>query len=193
MTATIGKITESIIISGTGKHVHVAPFGVQFPKADNVWIAPFKPSRTLDNLTSHPYASINLTDDPLVFAGCLTGRRDFPLRRGKHVDTMILEQACSAMEIEVRDITDDPTRVRITGHCVARHAFRPWGGFNRARAAVIEGCIALSRWGILDSEWIDAEMRRLAIIVEKTAGKDETTAWQWLCDHHQDCHKRKKA
>jgi hypothetical protein len=42
----------------------------------------FDPRFTLGdalNLRHTPFAGVNLTDDVRVFAGCLTGRRDWPL------------------------------------------------------------------------------------------------------------------
>ena len=60
--------------------VHIAPFGLT--EQGEFWIiAPFRPSKTLDNLADVPVAVANYTDDVRIFAGCLTGRRDWPLTR----------------------------------------------------------------------------------------------------------------
>ena len=48
-------------------------------------IAPFAPSRTLDNLAAVPQAVANYTDDVRIFAGCLTGRREWPLAVSRRV------------------------------------------------------------------------------------------------------------
>ena len=59
--------------------VHIAPIGLIVEPGGFV-IAPFRPSQTLENLRANPHAVANYTDDVLIFAGCLTGRRDWPTR-----------------------------------------------------------------------------------------------------------------
>ena len=70
-------------VGGDGR-VHLAPIGII--AAGERWIiAPFRPSTTLDNLACNPCAVINHTEDVRVFAGCLTGRRDWPVRPAEKV------------------------------------------------------------------------------------------------------------
>ena len=57
---------------------HLAPLGL-IAEGDGWILAPFHPSTTLDNLRQAPFAVANFTDDVRIFAGCLTGRRDWPL------------------------------------------------------------------------------------------------------------------
>ena len=44
-----------------------------------VVLMPFKPSKTLDNILATRCAVLNLTTDVRVFAGCVTGHRDWPM------------------------------------------------------------------------------------------------------------------
>ena len=71
-------IRESIVttVDRAGK-VHIAPLGI-IAERDGWIIAPFRPSVTLDNLAEVPFAVASYTDDVRIFAGCLTGRRDWP-------------------------------------------------------------------------------------------------------------------
>jgi hypothetical protein len=73
------RIAETIVttIDGAGA-AHIAPLGLIEDGAGWI-IAPFRPSRTLDNLRAHPYAVASHTDDVRVFAGCVTGRKNWPL------------------------------------------------------------------------------------------------------------------
>ena len=72
-------IRESIVTTVDGKgRVHIAPIGI-IAERDGWIIAPFRPSVTLDNLAQVPFAVANYTDDVRIFAGCLTGRRDWPV------------------------------------------------------------------------------------------------------------------
>src|SRR6201999_2928336 len=57
---------------------HIAPFGLIAAEPDEWVIAPFHPSTTLDNLREIPFLVANYTDDVRIFAGCLTGRRNWP-------------------------------------------------------------------------------------------------------------------
>ena len=71
-------IRETIVttVDGAGA-VHIAPLGLIADGEDWI-IAPFRPSRTLDNLRAVPHAVASHVDDVRIFAGCLTGRRDWP-------------------------------------------------------------------------------------------------------------------
>ena len=86
-------IRECIVttLNEEGK-VHIAPLGLIAEEGGWI-IAPFRPSTTLDNLRATPYAVANFTDDVLVFAGCLTGRKDWPTRPATHVPGAVLEGA----------------------------------------------------------------------------------------------------
>jgi len=94
-------IHEAIITSlDTQDKPHIAPFGVR-QLDDQVLIAPFRPSASLDNLLLHRCAVMNLTDDVRVFAGALTGRRDWPLRPADKVHGAVLESALAHRELEL--------------------------------------------------------------------------------------------
>ena len=175
-------IREAIVTTlGAGGAPYIAPMGVR-RECDLLVIAPFRPSRTLDNLRRSGQAVINYTDDVRVFAGCHTGRREWPTVPAETVRGVRLTQALAHVEVEVAHWEDDNVRPRI--HCrelaCATHA--PFRGFNRAQAAVIEAGILASRLRRLSAEKIDREMDYLRIAVEKTAGPREREAWQWLED-----------
>ena len=158
---------------------YLAPMGVR--NEDGLYvIAPYRPSRTLDNLLRSGQAVINYTDDVRVFAGFHTGRRDWPMAPAETVRGARLAQALAHVEVEVACWEDDEVRPRV--HCrelaCATHA--PFRGFNRAQAAVIEAGILASRLRRLPAEKVDREMDYLRIAVEKTAGPREREAWQWL-------------
>jgi hypothetical protein len=79
----------------------------------------------------------------------------------------------------VANYTDD---VRIFAGCLTGRAHAPFEGFNRAKAAVIEAAILVSRLHMLPREKIEAEVAYLEIAVAKTAGTHEAEAWSWLMD-----------
>ena len=175
-------IIESIITTlGPDGAAHVAPMGVIW-RDDHPILAPFRPSTTLDNLRHGGSAVINHTDDVRVFAGCLTGRRDWPLKPAEQIDGRVLQGALAHQELRVDRIEQDEQRPRF--HCrvvheVAHGAFK---GFNRAQAAVIEAAILVSRLNMLPRDKIEREMAYLQIAVSKTAGAREREAWDWLTE-----------
>lgn len=158
---------------------HIAPMGVRVE--DGLYrIAPFKPSTTLDNLLRTQQAVINLTDDVRIFAGCLTGRYDWPCRTAAAIQGRVLEAALAHVEVQVQEQEDDPVRPQFFCRVVRRAEHAPFAGFNRAQAAVIEAAILVSRLSMLPQEKVDSEMAYLQIAVDKTAGERERQAWDWL-------------
>jgi len=168
--------------------VHIAPLGL-IEDGDGWIIAPFHPSTTLDNLRSTPFAVANFTDDVLVFAGCLTGNKDWPTRIATHVPGAVLEGALAHAELAVEHVEEDELRPRF--HCrivhEANHA--PFKGFNRAQSAVIETAILASRLKMLPREKIEQELSYHQIAVEKTAGPREREAWRLLVEKIEDHYK----
>lgn len=173
-------IRETVLttVSADGQP-HIAPLGLIAAGED--WIAaPFHPSTTLDNLRAVPFAVANYTDDVRIFAGCLTGRRDWPLVAATRVPTPRLASTLAHAELEVVSVQEDALRPRF--HCrvvrIENHA--PFRGFNRAQAAVVEAAILVSRLDMLPREKVEREMDYLRIAVGKTAGPAEQEAWAWL-------------
>jgi hypothetical protein len=173
-------IRESIITTlSTSGALHIAPMGVIWRDGAPV-LAPFRPSRTLDNLREHPFAVINHTDDVRLFAGCLTGRRDWPVGPAETIRGAVIAGALSHQELTVDSVEEDPVRPRFHCRVVHEAMHTPFRGFNRAQAAVIEAAILISRLERLPLAKIEQEMAYLAIAIEKTAGPQEQEAWGWL-------------
>jgi uncharacterized protein len=173
-------IRETIVTTRDGDgRVHVAPLGL-IEDGDRLVIAPFRPSTTLDNLLLVPHAVANYCDDVRVFAGCLTGRREWPTRPAAQVPGAVLEQALAHAELTVVDMEDDPVRPRFRCRVVHAQTHAPFQGFNRAQGAVVEAAILVSRLAMLPVDKIEREIAYLQIAVDKTAGPREREAWGWL-------------
>ena len=116
-----------------------------------------------------------------VFAGCLTGRRDWPLRgrAGSAAAAGRGPRPCGACAWSSRGGCAAAALSLPRG---ARGLHAPFGGFNRAQAAVIEGAILVSRLDLLPREKIEREIAYLEIAVGKTAGPAEREAWDWLTE-----------
>lgn len=175
-------IREAIVATVNARgEPHLAPLGL-IAEGENWILAPFHPSTTLENLRQAPFAVANFTDDVRVFAGCLTGRREWPLAPASVVAAPRLANTLAHLELEVIDAREDALRPRFVCRVVHSAAHAPFAGFNRAQGAVIEGAILISRLHILPRAEVEADLERLSVIVEKTAGAREQEAWRWLMD-----------
>jgi hypothetical protein len=161
--------------------VHIAPIGI-IAEGEGWVIAPFRPSTTLDNLQAVPFAVANYTDDVRIFAGCLAGRGTWPTAASDTVPVPRLAAALAHAELAVDHVTEDPERPRF--HCTVLRTCqqRPFEGFNRAKAAVLEAAILVSRLHMLPREKVESELAYLESAVRKTAGADEQQAWDWLME-----------
>jgi hypothetical protein len=188
-------IRETIVttVSGEGR-VHIAPLGLIAeglgPEGEGWIIAPFRPSTTLVNLRSNPFAVANFTDNVLIFAGCLTGNRDWPTRAATRIPGVVLEGALAHAELEVVEVEEDEQRPRFHCRIVHQASHAPFKGFNRAQAAVIEAAILASRLHIMPRDKIEHELDYLQTAVEKTAGPREHEAWRLLVEKIEDHFKR---
>ena len=173
-------IRETIVTTQNADgRVHIAPIGI-IQEGEHWVIAPLKPSTTLDNLRANPFAVANYTDDALVFAGCLTGRRDWATRPAARVPGAVLDQALAHAELAVVDVAEDDLRPRFRCEVVCEETHAPFRGFNRAQAAVVEAAILVSRLHMLPWDKVEREIAYLEIAVGKTAGPRERQAWDWL-------------
>lgn len=174
------QIFEGVVttVSTTGV-VHVAPMGVRYEGA-TVVLMPFVPSTTLENIVQTRHAVLNLLVDPRVFAGCVTGRKQWPTLPALRVPGVRLAAALGHVELALDSVSDDPQRPVLRLSRVHEQTHAPFLGFNRAQAAVIEGAVLVSRLRMLPADKVNAEMAYLQIAIDKTAGPESQEAWAWL-------------
>jgi len=177
------QIFEVVITTVSAAGVpHIAPMGIRYQPGGQVLLMPFKPSTTLDNVLATGHAVLNRLVDTRVFAGAVTGRRQWPLVPALHIGGQRLAQALSHVELVLVEQRDDPQRPVLVMQTAHEMTHAPFIGFNRAQAAVIEGAVLVSRLRMLPAEKIDSEMRYLQIAIDKTAGPEEQEAWGWLVE-----------
>jgi hypothetical protein len=173
-------IYETVVstVSADGA-VHLAPMGVRYHGA-HVVLMPFKPSSTLDNIVATRHAVLNVVTDTRVFAGCVTGRREWPVQPAERVAGVRLACALGHVEMRLDEHVDDAQRPVLRMARVHEVQHRPFVGFNRAQAAVLEAAVLVSRLRMLPADKVEREMAYLQIAVDKTAGPEEHQAWGWL-------------
>jgi hypothetical protein len=145
-------------------------------------LRPFRTARTYANLKAHGEGVFHVTDDVLLLARAALGPVEpapamFPASR---VRGFVLEDACRYYEFQVRSLDDSEDRTRIDVEVVHTGRLRDFFGFNRAKHAVVEAAILATRTDFLPLDDVEAEYRKLAVIVEKTGGDQERRAFAFL-------------
>jgi hypothetical protein len=146
-------------------------------------IKPYRGTKTLRNLRATGAAVVNLTDDILLFSQAALGDPHPPTRPAAGVEGAVLDDACSWREVRVDTIDESTARARVSTVVVDAGTGREFLGLNRARHAVLEASILASRAGRLAPGDIRAELRRLQVLVDKTAGPREREAMEYVTRH----------
>lgn len=173
-------IQETIVttVNASGM-AHIAPMGIHV-EGGHFIILPFKPSATLNNVLQTGVATLNYCDDVRIFAGCLTGRRDWPLQPTEKIAGYYLADTLAHAELMLERVEEDEIRPKLFCKAVHTVNHRPFQGFNRAQFAVLEAAILVSRLDRLPWDKIQSELDYLRIGFDKCAGDRELEAWAWL-------------
>jgi hypothetical protein len=162
--------------------VNCAAMGVEWGD-ETIVIKPYRGTRTLRNLRATGTAVVNLTDDILLFTQAALGDPQPRVRPAEAVDGAVLADACSWREVRVSEIDDAGPRARVRTDVVARGTGREFLGFSRAAAAALEASILASRVKWLGADEVRAELDRLQVVVDKTAGPREREAMELVRRH----------
>jgi uncharacterized protein len=175
----VETVTTTINPDGT---VNCAAMGVEWGE-ETIVIKPYRSTRTLRNLRATGAAVVNLTDDILLFTQAALGDPHPPTRPAAAIAGAVLQDACSWREVRVEAIDAGRPRARVTARVAERGTGREYLGFNRAAAAVLEASILASRTRFVPAEQIRAELERLQVVVDKTAGARERAAMELVRRH----------
>lgn len=177
-------ILEGIVVSlDVAGHPNIAPMG---PRVDRdvtrLILRPFPTSQTYQNLKATGRGVFHVTDDVELLAKAAVGQLapppslcpvpTFPCPR--------LADACRWWAFDAYSIDDSEERVTIDCRVAARGEIRPFLGFNRAKHAVLEAAILATRIGMIPSDTLRSEFEQLAVIIDKTAGHQERSAFVFL-------------
>lgn len=162
--------------------LNVAPMGPRVdPAMRGFVLRPYRTSTTYANLKVLGEGVFHVTDDALLIARTAIG---LPAEAETHeavaVRGRILSDACRYYEFRVRELDDREERTTIAVEVAAEGRIRDFFGFNRGKYAVVEAAILATRVGLIPREEIEAEYRKLAVLVEKTGGEPEREAMRLL-------------
>jgi hypothetical protein len=189
-------ILEGIVttVDGSGA-VNIAPMGPRAePAMQRFLLRPFPTSQTFRNLKAHGEGVLHVTDDVLLLARAALGPVEPPpaLVPAARVRGFVLRDACRAYEFRVRSIDEKEERVRVEAEVVHADRRRDFFGFNRAKHAVVEAAILATRTDFLPLDEVEAEYRKLGVIVDKTGGEPERQAFALLCEHVARARERRR-
>lgn len=184
---TTGRILEGLVTTcDLGGQPHLAPMGpIVDDEMHTLRLRPFQTSTTFRNLQRTGEGVLHVTDDVELFARAAVGKVETlpPMLSAKHVTGWILADACRWYEFRVTSLDTTQDRSEIIAEVVAQGFQRDFFGFNRAMHAVLELAILATRVHLLAPEYLQAEIERLAVPVQKTAGPKETRAFEFLAAH----------
>lgn len=163
--------------------INVAPMG---PIVDEsmAWLTlrPFQTSITFHNLKRQRAGVFHVVDDVLLLARAAIGRLVVPppMEPAQTIDGAVLADACRWYEFEIVQFDDSKERAELRARVVHVGRIRDFFGFNRAKHAVLEAAILSTRLHLLPPADVRAELARLKIPVDKTAGPREAEAFSLL-------------
>jgi hypothetical protein len=166
--------------------VNIAPMGPRVePALERLVLRPFQTAQTYRNLKAHGEGVFHVTDDVLLLARAAIGPVEPApvLRAAERVRGFVLADACRYFEFRVCALDDHEERANIEVEVIHRGRLRDFFGFNRAKHAVVEAAILATRTAFLPLEEIEAEYRKLGVIVAKTGGDQEREAFALLQNH----------
>jgi hypothetical protein len=165
---------------------NIAPMGPLVDEAMKQFVLrPYETSRTLANLRRTGEGVLHVTDDVEMIARAAINRLEpLPkLAEARKVRGVVIAEACRWYEFRVSSLDARAARATIACDVVGRGRIRDFFGFNRAKHAVIEAAVLATRLDFLPEEQICEEFKRLAVLVQKTAGPQERRAFQLLDEY----------
>jgi len=148
-------------------------------------LKPFQSSTTFRNLHGRHRCVINVVDDALLLANAVLGNANDSPSLWTDGLGYVLDGSCHWYALSIKDW--DITQPRAIATCLvcSTGSKRSFFGWNRAKHAVVELAILTSRIGLLESAYLESEIARLRVLIDKTAGERENLAFQLLVEHIQ--------
>ena len=178
--------------------INIAPMGpvVELEKdgeIERLLFRPFQDSQTCQNLMTTKQGVFHLSDDVLLFARAVTKQltaAELPLLPAEKIEGKIISTACQWHEFQITSCDTSSIRAELQAEVLDRGGARRFLGFNRAKNSIIETAILATRLHLLESDFIEVELKRFHTIIKKTAGKQEREAFdlltKFIATHRED-------
>ncbi len=166
--------------------VNISPMGPLLDRVgETIELRPYSGSRTLFNLAARPHGVFHRTDDALLIVMAVTKRWVEPprLEPALAVPGWVLPDCCGWHEFVCGYVDQSANRAVVKGKIVHSSEGRGFTGFNRARHALLEAAVVISRVQFLPMSEIQLALETAAKLVEKTGGDRERLALEVLQAH----------
>lgn len=166
--------------------LNLAPMGpIVNADMSRLILRPFRTSRTYRNLRERPYGVFHITDDVLLMAQAALDLlpQEPATESAESIPGRVLQNCCRWYEFRV--VYGDESQERALFEAEVLHVGRrrDFLGFNRARHAVLEATILATRLHLLPREEVLSKLSEWQVLVDKTAGVEEQTAWRLVYDY----------
>jgi hypothetical protein len=162
---------------------NISPMGpvLDLPR-QTIEFRPFVGSRTLANLLARPMGVFHLTDDALLIAQAVTKRWVEPphLKQATQILGWVIPAACSWHEFKCGFVDQSSNRATVKANIVASGRGPEFGGFNRAKHAILEAAVMVSRLDFLPLPEIELALQTAERLCDKTGSPRERLALEVL-------------
>lgn len=160
---------------------HAAALGPVVNEQLTEWtLRPFQSSTIYSLLRDNPRCVFHTIDDALPIVQLVLGQSPALSYRQLSPGVWIIDQACHWFELEIEDWDISGPRTQATARLVQHADLRPFWGWNRAKHALLEAAILISRARLMKPEELRQQLDALSTTIEKTAGPRETAAWDLI-------------
>lgn len=174
-------IIEGLITCRSPSGPHVAALGPVVNEGLSEWtLRPFQTSRIFGLLREHPTCVFHVVDDVLPIVQLVLGHDPQLAYDALPDGDCVLSIACHWYQLQIDSWNLENERSEARARLIARGDVRPFWGWNRAKHALLEAAILISRTHMTDPAELQAALDRLRSPIEKTAGPRELAAWQLI-------------
>ena len=153
------------------------------PDLQSWQLRPFQSSTTFRLLRDNPDCIFHVVDDVLSVVRTVLEQPDPDLRLKAIEGGWLIENACHWFHLRVTQWDKIDVRCEATAEVRSTGVLRPFWGWNRAKHAVLEATILVTRLHLLGRDQIREALTDLESAVLKTAGPRELAAWELLQQH----------
>lgn len=163
---------------------HVAALGpVVDPELSRWTLRPFQSSKIFSLLRENSRCVFHTHDDVLTVVQLVLGQSPELTFREIDSGVHVIQQACHWYELEIEAWDVSGPRSEATAILKRHGDLRPFWGWNRAKHALLEAAILLSRAHLMQPVELREMLDRLRSAIDKTAGPRETQAWELILQH----------
>jgi hypothetical protein len=176
-------IIEGLITCASDQGPHVSALGpVVNPNLTEWQLRPYQTSRIFALLRANPTCVFHVIDDALPVVRLVLGLEPELTFDQLECGAWVVREACHWYRLEVESWNLDEARSEARARRVEHGVLRPFWGWNRAKHALLEAAILISRAEFTPPAQLDAALEALRSPIEKTAGPREFKAWE-LIEH----------